>query len=305
MFLASILRVIKFAIQDFFRNFWLSFITISIVILTLFSVNVLTILQILTTQALSEVEEKIDLVLSFSPRAPQTDIERFREHFAGHPAVRDTAYVSADESLAAFRDKHKGDETLEGVLEQLEENPLGASLVIQTHDLAGYEQVLQDLEGSETLPLESVLTKDFRDHRELMSRIRMVTERVTQIGYAVIAVFLVITVLIMFNTIRVGIYTHREEIGVMKLVGASNMFVRAPFIIQAVWLSFLAFVISVLIWMPVLGVLQPYFAEFFASFDLVAFMLENGLSIFGYQFAILLLVNVLSATVAINRYLKV
>lgn len=305
MFLISFIRIVKFAIQDFFRNFWLSLITISIVVLTIFSINVLTVVQILTSQAISEVEDKIDLSITFLPKAPQTDIEKIKAYLAQNEDVTEIIYLSPDEVLSAFKERHKDNKTLTAVLEELEENPLGAMLVIRADKIDDYETILANLENNEDLPLESILTKDFQDYRVVIRKINSITTSLTQIGYGVSIIFLVITVLIMFNTIRVAIYTHREEIAIMKLVGASNMFVRAPFLIEALWLSVIAFMISLLIWFPILGVLQPYFNGFFSTFDLTNFILDNAFMIFGYQFGVLLLVNLLSAFVAIHRYLKV
>ena len=144
---------------------------------------------------------------------------------------------------------------------------------------------LSSIETNENIPREAILTKDFNDYQKLVERIEFITARTTQVGYAVSFLFVIITLLIVFNTIRVAIYTHREEIAIMKLVGASNFFVRAPFLLETLWLSTLSFIISLLIWLPILGVLEPYFNDFFSgNFQVSQFILENFFTLFGYFF---------------------
>ncbi len=306
MFFVSLWRAIKFAFQNFFRNFWLSLATITIVVLTLLSVNTIAMIQILTHRAVSEVEGKIDLVLHFVPRASEIDLEKTKKFFAESPLVAETQYVSSEEAFAAFQEKHKGDPIIERALSLLEENPIGASLTVRAKNLKDYNELLSSLETNENIPREAILTKDFNDYQKLVNRIEFITKRTTEVGYAVSLLFMIITILIVFNTIRVAIYTHREEITIMKLVGASNFFVRAPFLLETVWLSTLSFIISLLIWLPILGVLEPYLNGFFSgNFEVSQFLLENFFTLFGYQFMLLVVVNLFSASVAVGRYLRI
>lgn len=306
MFLISFWRTLKFAFQNFFRNFWLSLATITIIVLTLLSVNTITMIQILTQRAISEVEGKIDLTIHFVPRASQTDIEKTRKIFEELPLVSEVHFVSSEGAFTEFKQKHEGDSTIERALSQLEENPLGASLTLRAKNLRDYNELVTILETSEEISQKAILTKDFRDYQKLVERIELITARTTQVGFAVSLLFMIITILIVFNTIRVAIYTHREEIAVMKLVGASNIFVRAPFLLETLWLSVLSFVISLLIWLPILGVLEPYLGDFFSgNFEISQFLLENFFTVFGYQFLLLVLINMLSATVAVGKYLRV
>jgi cell division transport system permease protein len=121
------------------------------------------------------------------------------------------------------------------------------------------------------------------------------------------AVFLLIAVLIVFNTVRIGIFIHKEEIGIMKLVGATNWFVKAPFILEMIILSFVAVGIVVLVSYPVLAILESKFALFFGGVQvgLINYFEINGLNIFGTQLMVLIAITVISTMLAMRRYLKV
>lgn len=306
MFFVSLWRTTKFSLQDIFRNFWLSLVTISIIILTFLSTNVIILLHVLAQETVEEISEKVDLTINFIPEASQIDIEKVKAFLKNRPEVSMLTYSSPEEALEKFREKHQDDATLILVLSELPENPLGASLIVKTYNLGDYQTLLRAISENQELPLRSILTKDFRDRQTLVAELQKITQRVTEIAYGASFVFLLITVLVMFNTVRIAIYTHREEVAIMKLVGASNIFVRAPFILESLWLTLLAFIFSLLLWLPLLGTLEPYFDSFFSgSFDVVQFILKNFFLIFGYQFLLILFINVASAFVAVGKYLKI
>ncbi len=306
MFFVSFWRAAKFSFQDIFRNFWLSLVTISIIILTFLSTNVIILLHVFAEEAVREIGEKVDLTINFIPEASQIDIEKVKTFFKNRQEVSSLTYFSPEEALLRFSEKHKDDTTLISVLSELQENPLGATLSVKAKNLDDYQILLEAIENNEELPLKSILTKNFRSRQTLVSELQNITQRVTQVAYGVSFLFLLITVLVMFNTIRIAIYTHREEVAIMKLVGASNIFVRAPFVLESLWITTAAFIFSLLLWLPLLGALRPYLMAFVSgSFDVVYFVLENFFFVFGYQFLFVLIINIGTAFVAVGKYLKV
>ena len=122
-----------------------------------------------------------------------------------------------------------------------------------------------------------------------------------------ILVFILIASLIVFNTIRVAIYTHRQEIGVMKLVGATNWFIRSPFLLEAVVYGIIACVAGIAIVYPMLNFVQPYVNNFFLTtqFSLTGYFTDNFWAIFGLELLMIILINIISSSVAIRKYLKV
>jgi cell division transport system permease protein len=300
-----LLRIIKFAFQNFFRNFWLSIITITILVLTLFSINILVLLNFLADTAISSVQDKIDVSVYFYPEVSEESVRNVRSYLVGLSQVRDVKYVSREEALEKFRGNHEDNESIVTSLEELEENPLGATLVIKTHSPDDYPFVLETLDNPEFTSF--IQDKNYDDHKEIIERIDRITDRVRNFGIILSGIFVMIAVLIVINTIRVAIYTHREEIGIMKLVGASNWFVRMPFLAEGVLYSFLATLAIVAIVYPVSFFAEPYVSGFFdtESVGMIAYLNHNFLWIFVTQFVALSVLNIISTGFALGRYLKV
>jgi len=301
----SIIRIIKFAFQNFFRNFWLSIITVTILVLTLFSINILVLMNFLATTAISSVQEKIDVSVYFYPETSEESVQNVRSYLVSLSQVKDVRYISEAEALENFRETHGENDSIITSLEELEKNPLGATLVIKTHNPEDYPFVLETLDNPEFTSF--IQDKNYDDHKEIIGRIDNITDRVRNFGIILSGVFIMIAVLIVINTIRVAIYTHREEIGIMKLVGASNWFVRMPFLLEGVIYAFLATLAIVGIVYPTSVFIEPYVSGFFEteSVGMIDYLNANFVWIFVSQFLALSILNIISTGFALGRYLKV
>lgn len=301
----SFYRVLKFALQDFLRNFWLSVITITFIVLALLTVNFLIVFTLISDEAVEVIKEKIDISVYFNPGVEENKVRSVESHLLTLSEVKDVRYISQSEALSIFEERHKDDPNISETLEELEENPLGATLVVKAYDMADYPDILQVLNESEYKDLIS--EKDFEDHKTVINRINGITGKVQTISLAIIVFFGLITVLIIFNTIRMSIYTHREEIGIMKLVGASNWFIRAPFLMEGIIFGLLACITTFILLFPALNFIQPYVLESLGNsdFSLVNYFKENIVKLFGWELLAVVALNVLSSYWAMRRYLKV
>ena len=183
--------------------------------------------------------------------------------------------------------------------------PFGPTLIVKSYTAEDFDIILDALENPEFS--DFIREKDFSDYQAIVSRIKDTTDNIRFFGMVMSAVFLLIAVLIVFNTVRIGIFIHKEEIGIMKLVGATNWFVKAPFILELIILSFVAVGIVVLVSYPVLAILESKFALFFGGVQvgLINYFEINGLNIFGTQLMVLIAITVISTLLAMRRYLKV
>jgi cell division transport system permease protein len=181
---------------------------------------------------------------------------------------------------------------------------LGASLVIKAKSTDQYTLILEQLEDPQYSNL--IESKNFDDHKTVINRITSITEKVNYGVFVIALIFTIISILIIFNAIRMAIYTHREEIMAMKLVGATNWFVRAPYLLQGVIFSFLAVIITIIIIYPLLGFVQPYLSLLLESdFNIVKYFNQNFGLIFGLEFLGAIVINLLSSYWALNRYVRV
>lgn len=304
MFLLSFLRIIKFSLQDVARNIWLSIITVVIITLALFSVNLLLTVKILTSATVGAVKEKVDVSLYLKSEAPENLILALKSQIAGLDSVKQVDYVSKQAAIESFRAKHKNNpEILEALLE-LGKNPLSPSLIIKPKDMNNYDELIVSLNKIDNDIIES---RNFDDHKAVLAKIEAIAGKANQVGLFVSSLFVLITILVVYNAVRVAIFTHKREIGIMKLVGASTWFIRAPYLISGLIYALLGVIMIIIIIYPFLNLIQPYLAEFFSGFEvnLLAYYNANFLLIFGLEFLTASLINVLASLVAVGKYSKV
>lgn len=303
--LVTIYRTTKFATQNFWRNLWLSVITIFILVLTLFLVSIVGTINLLADQAIRAVEDKIDIDIFFTQQATEDNIIAAQAFLQSIPEVKNVRYISADEALAKFKDSHADNADIQAALEELDDNPLPASLVVQATKLDSYQAIIQQFEASEYDAL--VEDKNFSDHQLVIDRLSAIIDRLYQTSIIVSAVFVIISVIMMFNTIRIAIFTHREELRIMKLVGATNWFIRAPFILEGLLYAIISSALAMaLLWLVIISA-APYANAFFSgyNFSLDSFFYDYFWYVFFIQFIFSLLLAVGSSMISIGRHLKV
>ncbi|MBI2459824.1 MAG: ABC transporter permease [Parcubacteria group bacterium] len=304
MFLLSFLRVIKFSLQDIGRNIWLSLITVVIITLALFSVNLLLTVKILTSATVSAVKEKVDVSLYLKAEAPENLILALKSQISNLNSVKQIDYVSKEAAMESFRVKHKNNPEVLRALLELGKNPLSPSLIIKPRDINNYEELIASLNKIDNDIIES---RNFDDHKAILAKINNIAEKANQTGLFVSSLFVLITILVVYNAVRVAIFTHKREIGIMKLVGASTWFIRAPFLISGLIYALLGVLLIIIVIYPFLNLIQPYLATFFSGFEvnLLAYYNGNFLLIFGLEFLAASLVNVLASLIAVGKYSKV
>lgn len=305
MNLATIYRILLFAWQGFWRNFWLSLVTISIIVLTFISINILIIINIITDTSIEIIKEKVDISLYFKPEVGESQALEVETYLASLTQVKDTKYISQAEAMENFIQRHRQDEDIIDSLKELEKNPLGATIRVKAKTIEDYPSLLEEINTSPYIDL--IADKDFNDNNVYIARIKNFSDNIKRIALFTSLGFILVASLIVFNTIRVAIYTHREEIGVMKLVGATNWFIRSPFVVEGVFYGIFACILSIIIVYPMLNFLQPYVNNFFLTeeFSLIGYFRENFWQIFGLELLVIILINMISSNIAIRRYLNV
>lgn len=272
--------------------------------LALFSVNLLIAAKMLASSAVSAVKDKIDVSLYLKSDAPENLISDLKNRISGFGAVKQVDYVSKQEAMENFRAKHKNNpEVLQALLE-LGKNPLSPVLIIKPKDADNYEDLIVSLNKIDDSVIES---RNFDDHKAMLSKINNIARKADQIGLFVSFLFVLTTILVVYNTMRVAIFTHKREIGIMKLVGASTWFIRAPYLISGVIYALCGTAMTIIAVYPVLVLAQPYLDAFFSGFEanLFDYYKNNFFFIFGLEFLIASLVNIFASLIAVGKYSKV
>ncbi|MFH1712211.1 MAG: permease-like cell division protein FtsX, partial [Patescibacteria group bacterium] len=223
------IRLIKFAFQNFFRNFWLSFITMTIFVLTLLTINAVIFINVMADAALQSVEQKVEVSIYFEPEASADVVQAAQGYLLGLSQVRNVVYISAEDSLEMFKARHVGNPVILSSLDEVDGNPFGDALIVSAHSADDFPFILEAMDTPEYASY--IKEKDFTDYEVIIERIHNLSQRIRIGGFVLALFFALVAVLIIFNTIRVAIYVHRDEIGIMKLVGANDWFVRGPFLL--------------------------------------------------------------------------
>jgi cell division transport system permease protein len=305
MILLSTIRILKFAAQDFLRNFWLSLVTVTILVLSLFSINFIVVVGVISQTAITAVEDKIDLSLYLVPDAGEDGIAALKGELERLDGVKSVGYISKSQALEAFQAKHQDNQSIQDALREVGNNPLSASLIIEANQINDYTKIIDSLGNLSNHAI--IESQNFDDHKTLLATMNTITERTRQVGILVSLIFVAITVLVVFNAVRIAIYTHQKEIRVMKLVGASNWFIRAPFLVEAIFYALAGTLIIIGIFYPFLQLLQPYLGTFFNadSLNIISYFNHNFVAIFGLEFIAATFINVFASLIAVGKYMKV
>lgn len=303
--LLTIYRAFKFSVQNFFRNFWLSFITMTIFVLTLFTINVVIFMNVIAEAALASVEQKVEISVYFEPDTSDDLAKSVQGYLTGLPQVRTVSFVSSNDSLETFKARHANNPVILSSLDEIDGNPFGHALVISAHSANDFPFIIEALDTPEYAPY--IKQKDFTDYETIIARINALATRVRWGGFILSLFFGLIATMIIFNTIRVAIYVHREEIGIMKLVGANDWFVRAPFLIESILYTMCATVVAFGVVIFSLNALETRLLEYFgdSSMSVAGYFMDNALLIFGGQFLALSALSILTTMFAMRRHLRV
>ncbi|MEK7639510.1 MAG: permease-like cell division protein FtsX [Patescibacteria group bacterium] len=299
-------RVVRAGFVGFWRSAYVSLAAIFILTVALFVIGATIFLQQLLDTSLQAIQNRVDINVYFVPTAPEEDIARLKLAVEALPEVESVVYTTKEEALALYRERNRDDEIAMQALEELDENPLGGNLAIQANETSQYEQVARflDEQRAQEQPQTPVIDEiNFARNKDSIDMLTSIINAVEQASLVVMSILLIAAVLITFNTIRLAIYTAREEISIMRLVGAGNMFIRGPFMLQGIMYGFISGVLTMLIFYPVLVWLGPMTESFF-EFNLYTYYIQN----FGYLFGVLVgtgvVLGFVSSTLAVARYLR-
>lgn len=304
---AKIKRIIQSGFVNFWRNGTISLSAVLMMIVALFVISSVLFVGALLTSTLNQIKDKVDINIYFVTGAQESDILTLQKTLRAMPEVQSVDYVSSDQALQAFKDRHVNDQLTLQALSELNQNPLGAVLNVKANDPSQYEGIAtflqdQNLISKDGTPIiESV---NYAKNKVAIDRLTEIIASSQKLGFAITILLVLLSILITFNTLRLVIYMSREEISVMKLVGASNMYVRGPFVVTGFMYGLFAAIITIIILYPIMYYVRDFTLSF-AGVDLLQYYLKH----FGEIFVLLvgsgILIGGISSYLAVKRYLEV
>lgn len=301
--ITTLFRIFKSAWTNFKRNIWLSVATISTFVLSLAVIAGLMSFGYVTSFLVESIQDKADISVYFKAEIPEDEILKIKDNLASRPDVKGIEYVSRDQALSRFQEKHKDNPVLMESLEELGENPLLASLNIKAFEVSQYQTLANLLE---TQRYKDLIEKiNWRQNEMLVSKIFEISSNIKMVGLILSLILAGVAVLVSFNTIRLAIYSQKEEISVMRLVGAGNWFIRGPFIIEGMTSGFFAAILTMILFFGITFGFADRVSNVFPGLDVFHYFVANFLNNFLILLAAGIGLGAVSSFVAIRRYLSV
>jgi cell division transport system permease protein len=295
-------RVLKSGWEKFLRDRSSTGAAFVVVSLALVVVSFLYVLHGMSSFVVVGLQDSVDVSAYFEESVSEEDIFLVRQSLQDQQEVKDVAYISREQAFEMFAEEHREDEALLEPLRAVGKNPFLASLNIRATQPGDFESIAAFLANDGFAGV--IQSVDFHDRAPVIERISVLSTAIKAGVFAVIVALSLIAILVAFNTIRLTIYNSREEIEVMRLVGASNWFIRGPFLVQGILVGIASsLTASVVVFAASLAMGDRI--ESFTGFQISAFLGANLFVLLFLQVSVGVSLGVASSAIAIRRYLKV
>ncbi|PIQ91630.1 MAG: hypothetical protein COV70_02700 [Parcubacteria group bacterium CG11_big_fil_rev_8_21_14_0_20_39_22] len=315
MFWTNTKRVIRSGFINFWRNGFVSLASVMVMTVTLFVVGSLFFNNVLLDASLSELRDKVDVNVYFNTDASEEEVLSLKDQLESFPEVSNVEYISREQALENFKERHKDDILTLQALEELSENPLSAVLNVKTKEPSQYESIanfLSDKKASGEDGGAAIDEVNYLQNKTAIDRLTNIIESSKVSNFAKTAILVIISIVVVFNTVRLSIYISREEISVMRLVGASNRYIRGPFVIVGVLYGVIAGIISIIIFYPLTYWFGPLFyplplflTDSVGKLTLFEYYINNFGEIFLIVVGSGVVLGAISSWLAVRRYLKI
>lgn len=306
MTMINLKRIIRSGYRNFIRSGFTSVASILIMTITLFVITSLIFIQTALTASLNDIKEKVDITVYFVPDANEDLIKEVESSLKNIPEVKSISYTSADEALTLFKEKHSNDYLTLQALDELDENPLGASLNIKAKDPSQYESISNYFEDNDVVSKNgiNIIDKiDYHQNKIVIDRLSSIINGAQRLGFVVSLVLILISIIITLSTIRLIIYMSKEEINIMKLVGAGSEYIKGPFIVSGILVGICAAVLTIIIFIPISIWLGNQMTDFI-GINLFTYYKNNFFQLFIIMLGSGMVLGSVSSSFAVARYLR-
>ena len=298
----TIQRIIKAGWNNFWRNRWLSLATISVMFLAIFSASVLVLLNVIGQNILITLQNKVDVSVYIKQEVGEQEINKMRSDLMFLGEVKNVSYVSSEEALAKFKERHQENPTLMESIAELG-NPLLPALNIEANNASQYDAIISFFENGKYK--ESIEKINYKQSKPLIEKLSNFSDKVKRGGLLISIILAVVAGLVAFNTIRLAMYNFKNEVEVMRLVGASDWYIRGPFLVEGILYGAFAALSALIILTPLLYFFSPKISILAPDSNIFKWYTDNFFLFFLLQLILGIVLGGASSIVAIRKYLKV
>lgn len=303
----TFLRMLRYGVNNFSRNAWLTVAATAIMTITLFVIFLSITSRNILVDTVNVLRDRVDMSVFVLNEIEDDAVQQIREGLEGLESVTAVAYISPEDAREDFiNDNSENVETLDAVKEATNKFP--GTFSIKLEDINNTEELRTFVESDEVVRanIDPDREPSFAgERRSSIETIGRAANFAQQVGIGASLVFVVISMLIIFNTIRMAIFNRREEIQMMKLIGAEKSFIRGPFLVEAIVYGFFAALIASALGYTLLFLAAPalesYQINIQPTLDILTFY--AGFVLLG-MIIIGAIIGIISSLLATRRYLK-
>lgn len=295
-------RVFKEGWTSFKRNSWLTLATIGVLSLSLFVIGNTLLVGMSAKELIKNIEKNVNISVYFKNSVSKERIDEIRKDIEKRPELSSVEYVSKEAALERFSKNNENNETISEALKEIGDNPLFSSLILTAKDQAHYEQLAQYMDGTYRDEVDRI---NYGKNKSVITRLGSVIAVMEKVGLIVGAVFILIAILVTFSTIRISLYARKKEFDIMRLVGASNLYIKIPTIFEGMFYGFFASLISIIFVSIVAYGGVPIAGGVIPKEEMLKFYIGNSWKVGGLILLAGLSIGVASSMISIRKYLKI
>lgn len=298
----KLFRTLKEGFTNFRRNGWLSVATISIIAISLYIIGFTVLIGLTANMVLKNIQDKVNITVYFNPEVDEQSILEIKDKLAVYSEIKSIEYVSKDRALKEFTDLSGEDSSIQDALKEIGDNPLLASLIVTANKSDQYETISKAIDNSAFK--DQISRINYSRNKSIIERLNNMTRLAEKVGMFLGIIFVILAILITFNTIRITMYSHKKEFEIMRLVGASNVYVEMPFIFEGIFYGIFSAIVAGILILATAKYISQISKALILNENMMSFYLHNFWLILGIIIVMGVVTGVVSSLIAIRKYLK-
>lgn len=304
MIKTNIKRIIRAGFTNFWRNGVVTLASVLVLTITLFVFGSLVLGSAFLDSTLSNIQEKVDVSVSFKTDVLESEVISIQRALEALPEVESVEYISREQELSAFRERHKNNPLIIQSLNEVD-NPFGARINVKATDPSYYESISQFIENRGNKESGGTMIDQVSFKRDVVNKLLAIISSSRKMSLAVSVILILMSILVTVNTISLAIYISRDEISLMRLVGADNLYVRGPFVVEGILAGAMASFIALALLYPSTIWVRNATSSVYGGINLVSYYVDNFAQIFLVLLVSGVFLGAVSSYLAIRKYVKV
>ncbi len=295
-------RVIAEGWTSFKRNAWLTVATVLVLSLSLFIIGSTLFVGLSAGELLKRIEQNVNISVYFKNNVEEARILEIKAGIEQRPEIASVQYINKETALEKFSKENDGDEVISEALKEIGENPLFSSLVLTAKDQSYYEELSNYVEKNFEQEVDRI---NYGRNKIVIEKLGRIISTMEKIGLGLGGIFILISVLVTFSTIRMSLYSRKKEFDIMRLVGASNLYIKIPTIVEGMIYGLLSALVAMVFIAAITYGGIPVAGGIIPKEEMIGFYVQNIWKVGLVVLISGLAIGVLSSLISIRKYLKI